>query len=96
MSIIYEPKGRAKEYCELAANLYRGCGHGCRYCYAPDATRADREKFYREPQPRKSVIEKLRKDAFTISGIEKRPVLLCFTCDPYQPINEHYILFPSP
>lgn len=24
MSIIYQPAGRAKEYCELAANLYLG------------------------------------------------------------------------
>jgi len=88
MSIIYEPKGRAKEYCELAANLYRGCGHGCKYCYAPAATRADREKFYREPQPRKDVISKLSKqlEKNTFNG----PVLLCFTCDPYQPINEEH------
>ena len=91
-TVIYEPRGRAREYCELAANLYRGCGHGCKYCYAPDATRADREKFHSNPQPRKGIIEKLRKDAFTISGIEKRPILLCFTCDPYQQINEHYML----
>lgn len=88
MSIIYEPKGRAKEYCKLAANLYRGCGHGCKYCYAPDATRADREKFYREPQPRKDVISKLTRqlEKNTFNG----PVLLCFTCDPYQPINDEY------
>src|SRR5690554_3614468 len=88
VSIIYEPKGRAKEYCKLAANLYRGCGHGCKYCYAPEATRTDREKFYREPQPRKDVISKLSKqlEKNTFNG----PVLLCFTCDPYQPINEEH------
>ena len=34
MNVIYEPKGRAREYSELACNLYRGCTHGCRYCYA--------------------------------------------------------------
>ena len=86
--IIYEPAGRAKEYCKLAANLYRGCGHGCKYCYAPEATRTDREKFYREPQPRKDVISKLSKqlEKNTFNG----PVLLCFTCDPYQPINEEH------
>ena len=92
MSIIYEPKGRAKEYCELAANLYRGCGHGCKYCYAPAATRADREKFYREPQPRKNVIEELSKDARRFEIKFKGPVLLCFTCDPYQPINDKHDL----
>lgn len=34
MSVIYEPKGMALEYAELAANLYRGCSHACRFCYA--------------------------------------------------------------
>ena len=34
MKVIYEPKGRAKEYAELAVNLYNGCSHGCEYCYA--------------------------------------------------------------
>ena len=29
MKIIYEPKGKAKEYADLAINLYKGCTHGC-------------------------------------------------------------------
>jgi len=89
--IIYQPKGRAREYCKLAANLYRGCGHGCKYCYAPDATFTDREKFYREPAPRNNVIEQLAKDAAS-GEFAGQSVLLCFTCDPYQPINDHYDL----
>ncbi len=88
MTIIYEPKGRAREYCKLAANLYRGCGHGCIYCYAPAATRTDAIKFHREPQPRKDVISKLSKQLE--KNTFKGPVLLCFTCDPYQQINEKY------
>lgn len=90
MPIIYETRGRAREYCGLAANLYRGCGHGCKYCYAPAATRADREKFYRKPTPRKNVIEELSKDARLFEIRFKGPVLLCFTCDPYQPINDRH------
>ena len=45
MSIIYKPKGKALEYSELAANLYRGCGHACTYCFAPKATFTDRVVF---------------------------------------------------
>ena len=33
LSIIYEPKGAAREYAELALNPYRGCTHRCIYCY---------------------------------------------------------------
>ena len=56
MSIIYEPRGKAREYAELAVNLYKGCSHACVYCYAPAATFCDREKFsspdYIRPRPR--------------------------------------------
>ncbi len=33
---IYAPRGQAGEYAPLATNPYRGCGHGCAYCLAPD------------------------------------------------------------
>ena len=87
MTIIYEPAGRAKEYCELAANLYRGCDHKCVYCYAPLATRSNKERFHLDPQPRIGVIDKLKKDASKIGGAEKRPVMLSFTSDPYQHLD---------
>ena len=85
---IYEPKGRAREYSELACNLYRGCGHQCVYCYAPKATFQDRASFA-NPEPRKGVIEQLQKDASKFAQTHGTgPVLLCFSTDPYQPINE--------
>jgi hypothetical protein len=34
-SYIYAPAGQAGEYAPLAANPYRGCGHGCAYCLDP-------------------------------------------------------------
>jgi DNA repair photolyase len=87
-SIIYEARGRAREYSELAANLYRGCGHGCTYCYAPAATRQKRENFC-EPRVRKNVLKQLEKDALNLEKYgETRPVLLSFTTDPYQPLDE--------
>ena len=86
--VIYEPRGRAGEYAPLAVNLYRGCGHGCIYCYAPEATFIDRQEFIKAT-PRQGIIEKLEKDApqAALDG-HKGNVLLCFTCDPYQPIND--------
>lgn len=84
MPIIYEPQGKAREYCELAANLYAGCEHGCTYCYAPAATFKTRERFG-QPQTRKDVIEKIKTEAHKYPG---REILLCFTCDPYPAIDK--------
>ena len=87
MPMIYEPKGMAREYAELAVNLYRGCGHGCLYCYAPAILRMGREEFQAAAVLREGVLEALRKEAPAAAASGKR-VLLCFTCDPYAPGEE--------
>ena len=84
--VIYEPKGRAAEYAPLSVNLYRGCGHGCKYCYAPDSLFIDPQDF-KKAAPRADIIKKMERDIPKAAGAEGN-VLLCFTCDPYQPINE--------
>ncbi len=96
MSLIYEPAGKAAEYSPLAMNIYKGCSHGCVYCYAPAATYKPREVFHSNPQPRNNFFQELGKDLIKFRG-DKRPILLCFTTDPYQPIEEtakltHYSL----
>jgi DNA repair photolyase len=83
MSVIYEPKGRAKEYSLLACNLFTGCVHGCNYCYAPQTLHITPEQFKTNVKPRPGIIEALRKEAPKYQGTDNR-VLLCFTCDPYQ------------
>ena len=60
MNAIYEPRGAAAEYAPLACNLYRGCGHGCKYCYAPACLRMGREEFAR-PAPRPGILDALGK-----------------------------------
>ncbi len=87
MSVIYEPRGRAREYAALAANLYAGCEHGCVYCYAPIAVRRARDDFHGAVKPRKNILAGLEKDAERLAGSKDR-VLLSFTTDPYQPIEE--------
>lgn len=88
MTVIYEPRGKAREYSPLACNLYSGCEHGCIYCYAPAATRADYKNFI-QAKPRKDILKQVEKDCQNWKG-KKDIVLLCFTCDPYQPLETEY------
>jgi len=78
---IYEPKGKAKEYCDLAINIYTGCNHGCVYCYAPRVLHKTREQFA-DVEPRKGIVDALKKQLET-EDIKDREIQLCFTCDPY-------------
>jgi len=88
-NVIYEPKGKALEYAPLACNLYEGCGHGCLYCYAPDVLKKTRDEFARA-KARPDILSRIEKEAAKSNG--SGPVLLCFTCDPYQPINAYDML----
>ncbi len=86
MNVVYEPKGRAREYSELACNLYRGCTHGCRYCYAPACMRTTGEKWHAQAKARPNVLKNLERDAAKLRG-DSRRVLFCFLSDPYQPLE---------
>lgn len=86
--LIYEPKGRAREYAALACNVYRGCDHACTYCYAPDATFRQREAFSR-PNVRNGFLASLEKEAVKVPRLASGDrVLLSFTCDPYQHLDQ--------
>jgi DNA repair photolyase len=87
MRIIYEPRGRALEYAPLAVSLYRGCSHGCRYCFVPASLRTTPEEFARDPQPRAGALKRLDQDLRDLQG-DPREVLMSFTTDPYQPIDQ--------
>jgi DNA repair photolyase len=90
--IIYEPRGRALEYAPLAVSLYRGCPHGCVYCFAPESTRTEREKFM-QAYPRKDALRKLELDCKELAAAnDQREILMSFTCDPYQPLDEELAL----
>jgi len=78
---IYEPRGRAREYGELAVNVYTGCNHGCFYCYAPAVLHRNRENFA-EVQPRPGIVEAVRRQ-LEREKINGKMIFLCFTCDPY-------------
>lgn len=90
-AVIYEPRGPAREYAELACNLYAGCTHGCRYCYVPALLRKRPADFHAGARPRPGVLEALEREAPAYAG-DPREVLLSFTSDPYQPSEEEHHL----
>lgn len=82
MRPIYEPKGKAKEYGDLAINIYTGCPHKCYYCFAPNVLRKDKEQFHSCIEPRKNIVEETKKQ-IEKENIHGKLIHLCFSCDPY-------------
>jgi DNA repair photolyase len=98
VSVIYEPRGRAREYAPLACNLYVGCAHGCTYCWAAafavkQGLVQSRAEFHASPRPRLGVLKNFAREAEALGAAkDQRPVQLCFTTDPCQPIEaEHHL-----
>ena len=92
MNVIYEPKGRAREYSPLACNLYMGCTHGCKYCYAPSCMHKKPDEWHSVARARgENVLSLFDKDCATLArehpDDEMRRVLFCFLSDPYQPLE---------
>lgn len=86
MCKIYQPSGRAREYSPLALNYFKGCTHGCAYCYVP-------RMFQRwNPGYRHDVVtadidwQELEASARKFQGCGKQ-ILLSFTGDPYPDVN---------
>lgn len=88
MKVIYVPSGRAKEYCELALNIYTGCNYQCLYCYAPRVIHRTVEVF-RQVFPRKQILSLVREQANMYVG---KKVLMNFISDPYPEIEKEYEL----
>jgi DNA repair photolyase len=82
--VIYAPRGQAGEYAPLATNPFRGCGHGCAYCYVPRVTKQDRRDFNAGAVVRKEYMAKVQRDCrrYQAAGITDQ-VMLSFTTDPY-------------
>ena len=82
MSLIYEPRGKAREYSSLALNIFSGCPHGCVYCFGPAALR--KKDYFESLQPKANLLNTLEKE-LTRHPV-KDQVLLSFIGDPY---NKH-------
>jgi DNA repair photolyase len=80
---IYQPTGRAKEYCELAINIYSSCNHGCTYCYAKKFfDRYHPNENFSDVKARAGIVEATAKQLST-GKFKDKTIQLCFMCDPY-------------
>lgn len=81
MSIIYKPCGMAREYSPYALNIYIGCSHRCKYCYAPHTLQKSADNYFGKPEPRKDILKLLEKDLQ--KNVYTEQVLLSFVGDCY-------------
>ena len=87
LTIIYEPKGAAREYTELALNIYRGCTHGCIYCYN-NGRFGKKGDFFKGDKPRHGIAQKVVKDCRILKeryGDNCPEIHMTFLGDAYQP-----------
>ena len=83
LKAIYEPKGRAKEYTNLALDIFSGCTMGCTYCF----NTLKKVDFHKEVKKKNDLLVKVEHDCLLIKGSEDK-VLLSFSCDPYNDIDD--------
>jgi len=80
---IYEPRTRAREYSDLAINIYTGCNHGCTYCYASQMfNRYHPTANFADVKPRDGIVEAV-KNQLSGGKYKGKKIMLCFMCDPY-------------
>jgi DNA repair photolyase len=73
---------------EYTANMYRGCIHGCVYCYAPSLVHDTRE-WGRFVDAKVNAPAVLRRE---LRVAARAPVFLSSASDPYQPVEARYRL----
>lgn len=88
MTKIYEPKGRAREYSPLAFNFFKGCTHGCLYCYVPRMKKFFDKEYKHENCESVLNEEELEKSAKKHEGCGKQ-ILLSFVGDPYCGVSQN-------
>lgn len=76
-------------------NIYRGCQHGCRYCYAMYSHQyIGNDDFFNDIYVKDNVVEQLEKELS--SDKWKREVInIGGVTDSYQPVEAHYQLMPQ-
>lgn len=76
-------------------NIYRGCGHGCVYCFARYSHRyLDDPDFFADIYVKTNIAGQLDRE-FSKRNRAKEPVNVSGVSDAYQPSEESYCLMPE-
>jgi DNA repair photolyase len=78
-------------------NIYRGCEHGCKYCYAMyshDYLSESNEQYFNDIYVKTNIVEELEKQLFS-SSWKREVVNIGGVTDSYQPAEETYKLMPD-
>ena len=74
---------------DYALNPYKGCAHGCKYCYAPNILKIPRREWGEFVEVRRNIPKILANELKN----KKRGVIgISTTTDPYQPLEKNYKL----
>lgn len=71
----------AREYSPYALNIYIGCSHGCKYCYAPGTLKQSAQNYFGTPSPRRNIIKLAEADLK--KTVYREQILLSFVGDVY-------------
>ena len=75
-------------------NIYRGCMHGCRYCYAQYSHQYLSGDFFNDIYVKKNIVEILEKELASPSW-KREIVNIGGVTDSYQPAEKKYRLMPD-
>lgn len=76
-------------------NIYRGCEHGCKYCYAMYSHQyLDSERYFEDIYVKTNIVEQLEQQLSSPSW-KREVVNIGGVTDSYQPIEAQYKLMPD-
>lgn len=76
-------------------NIYRGCEHGCKYCYAIYSHQyLNSEQYFDDIYVKTNIVEQLERQLSSPSWA-REVVNIGGVTDSYQPIEKHYKLMPE-
>jgi len=75
-------------------NIYRGCAHGCRYCYALDSHKYLDGDFHSDIYVKTNIVDALERE-LSAPGWNRDVINIGGVTDSYQPAEAQYKLMPE-